>query len=100
MRIYVAGPISAETHTKMALNVFQACLVAKEIIKKGHFPFIPHLFWFLGLDRSWQWWMDFDDVWLRQCEALYYIGPSPGADIELAKAKERGMKTFFSLDQL
>lgn len=89
MRIYIAGPISADTHDKMAWNVFKAIYIAKDIIKKGHFPFIPHLFWILGLDRSWQWWIDFDDVWLRQCDALFYMGPSPGADIELARAKER-----------
>lgn len=100
MRIYIAGPISADTHDKMAWNVFKAIYIAKDIIKKGHFPFIPHLFWFLGLDRSWQWWIDFDDVWLRQCDALFYMGPSPGADIELARAKERGLKIIYSLDEL
>ena len=100
LRVYVAGPISADTHTKIALNVFQACWIAKGIILKGHFPFIPHLLWFLGLERSWEWWMEFDDIWLRQCEALFYIGPSRGADIELARAKERGLKIFYSLDEL
>lgn len=44
--------------------------------------------------------MAFDEQWLRCCDALFYIAPSPGTDIELALAKELGMYIFYSLDEV
>jgi len=44
--------------------------------------------------------MAYDDVWLQQCEALFYIGPSKGADIELARAKELGLQIFHELKEV
>lgn len=100
LKIYVAGPISAKDDYGINDNVQAGILVGREIAKMGFYPFIPHLYWFAGFDFTWSEWINFDDVWLRQCDALYYMSSSPGADIELEHAKELGMPIFFTLSEL
>ena len=100
LKIYVAGPISAPTKEEMDNNVIIASRVTAELIYKGHYPYTPHLLCHLNIEKSWEYWMDFDDQWLRQCDALFYIAPSRGTDIELANAKELGMRIFYSLDEV
>lgn len=101
LRTYIAGPISADTHEGVMQNVKVAEEITVKLIEKGHYPYTPHLL--LHLDcpiRDWDFWMNFDDQWLQQCEALFYIAPSKGADIELARAKELGLQIFYSLDEV
>lgn len=102
LRIYVAGPILADTVEEMIVNSEIAQRVAYELICKGHIPFLPHTSVYLSYrDKlTWAEWMAYDDVWLQQCEALFYIGPSKGADIELARAKELGLQVFTNLDDV
>lgn len=102
MRIFVSGPISAPTETEMIANSEIAQHVAYELIKKGHVPLVPHLSVYASYrDKvSYEWWMEYCFEWLGQCEALFYIGPSKGADIELARAKELGLQVFYSLDEV
>jgi hypothetical protein len=37
---------------------------------------------------------------LECCHALYFIGSSRGADIELQRAKDLGLQIFYSLDEV
>jgi len=99
-RIYVAGPISADTKEEMDANVIIACHITGELIYKGHYPYTPHLLHQLKLKKPHEFWMEFDDQWLRQCDALFYIAPSPGANIELARARELGMRVYFDLEEV
>ena len=44
--------------------------------------------------------MDWCLVWLAQCEAILYLGPSKGADIELAEAERLGLKIYRSVSEI
>ena len=107
LRVYIAGPISAPAKHETLENVQKAFDVALEIAKKGHIFYLPHLSVFFDeyaqekeMNLSWKYWMAFDKVWLEKCDAMFYIGPSPGANRELEWAKELGMKIFYSLDEV
>jgi hypothetical protein len=104
LKIYVAGPYTpancslhdaakiAHENTKLAINV------GVEIIKKGHIPFIPHLTHFMHLESEKplpkEFYYAYDIEWLKNCDALYYIGRSPGADRELIWAEQNGLKIY------
>jgi len=106
MRIFVAGPYSGtveEAHT----NVRAAMAEATELMHRGHEPFVPHLshYWHLqmvdeGAPCSYERWMRWTCAWLRQCEALFFLGSSPGADRERALAEELGLPIYTSLKEV
>lgn len=87
--IYVSGPYTADTDEEIKANVHKAIKVAVSIFKKGHYPIVPHLSYWLdaanrvaGLEMSWHDWMKLDIELLKKCDALFYIAPSKGANIE------------------
>ena len=108
LRIYVSGPLSADTDEGMFENCQRAVDVGIQLMQKGHYALIPHLSLWTnvraevkhGVTFDWDWWMKLDLDLLECCEALYYIGSSRGADIELQRAKELGLKIFYSLDEV
>lgn len=95
LRIYVSGPISADTHAEVLNHYRLASKIAEEIKDKGHLVFLPHttifdypncsrldpvvyeklLYYDLSIVRYW-------------ANALFFIAPSPGANRELALAEE------------
>ena len=107
MKIYIAGPYSAKTKRKRLQNAIRAVKAGLILFKKGHYPFIPHLFhWadqyarIMGLEMTWEDWMKWDIEWLVECDALLFLGGSPGADIELKAAQELGLKIYYSTDEV
>lgn len=103
MRIYIAGPYSGKEE-EIKKNVEKALEAGREIVKKGHNVFIPHLFHFIGSNPhavlTWEeWHVRFLD-WLCSCDALYFIGNSRGANDELNHAKELGIKIYYSLEEI
>lgn len=107
MLIYIAGPLSAPTEEQRLANVYRAIDAGLAVYRKGHIPFIPHLsHWAdrraeeLGLPMEWEDWMAIDDAWLRECDALLYLGSSPGADIELQRAMDLGLDIYFTLEAI
>jgi hypothetical protein len=97
MLIYVSGPLTANSEEETMRNVERAVLCGAKIIEKSQNPFIPHLTYFvekeMGDQRpSWFWWLARDIKILRRCDGLFYLGSSPGADLELKVAKS--MKFF------
>lgn len=107
LTIYCAGPYSAPTEHGRLDNTKRAMDVALELMKKGHYPYIPHLSHFLDvyaqekqIQLPWEYWLNFDKVWLEKCDALYFIGSSPGADKEIGWAKEMGLKIFYSMEEV
>jgi hypothetical protein len=106
MITYVSGPYSADTLDGKLQNTQTAIDVGIELIRKGHTVIIPHLSHYTDMraqekdiDIPWSEWMRQDLAILEKCDALYYIAPSRGADIELARAKELGLKIYYSLDE-
>jgi len=98
--IYVAGPY---TQGDPAINTRNAILIGEEIVRMGHIPFIPHLthFWHMIFPHEYQYWMEMDEKWLIRCDVLFRMpGNSPGADLEVKIAKERGMPVYYSLEEL
>ena len=96
MRVYIAGPYSKGD---VALNVRNAIHAGDVIARRGHFLFIPHLthFWHMAIPHEYQFWLDQDMVWLKQCDALLRLqGESTGADAEVEMARELGMHVYYS----
>lgn len=109
LAIYVAGPYSptfATTHNAARVahqNTMRAINIGIKIIEKGHYPFIPHLSHFIHLnaDKDYgKWYYDYDNVWLDKCDALFYMGPSTGADEELHRVSMAKKQIFYTLDEI
>jgi hypothetical protein len=94
--VYVAGPLNGSGTQDR--NIRRACLVAEEIRRAGLVPFVPHLnvLWALVCPTEGEEeWMRWDLAWLEKCDALYRLsGVSPGADREVARAKQLGISVF------
>lgn len=106
-KIYIAGPITAPTEDMMIANVQRAINVCIVLLKMGHTPFCPHLTYYMdvyaqdrGIEITWDEYMRWDNEWLKQCDSLFFIAPSRGANIELERAQERGMKIYRSLTEV
>jgi len=102
-RIYVAGPYSSEHPEEVSLNVQQAEQAGRDLLAKGHFPFVPHCMtagWETDHRLDYEDFMRLAIAWLRQCDWLVYLAPSPGADRELAEAWARGMPVFYSVEEV
>lgn len=110
LKIYVAAPYTPDTcdiHDAARIahkNTLTAIRIGIELIKKGHYPFIPHLSHFIHLESdeplSRDYYCGADYVWLECCDALFYVASSKGADAELNFAIGRGMLIFKSLDEV
>jgi hypothetical protein len=102
MRIYVAGPYTADTNGERVNNVEKAIDAAIGLYEKGHAPYVPHLTHFiderakeLGIaimreDYVRRW----DKPWLEVCDALLLLADSPGAREELDTARNLGKEIF------
>lgn len=104
MRIYVAGPYSASTAEARLNNVIRAMQVGRDLVGLGHAPFIPHLTHYFdewlqstGETLPYDDYLAWDVEFLSTCDALYFIGASPGADYERAWAEANGIPVFESL---
>jgi len=107
LKIYIAGPYSAETEEQRSKNVNAAIDAGIRILSKGHFPFIPHLTHFVDMRAEeinhpieWEDYINWDMVWLEMCDALLCLGSSRGAEIEVQAAKNLGKQIFYSVDEI
>ena len=103
-KIYIAGPYTAPDPETRQANVDAAVAIAVHLLKRGHFPFIPHLThyvdeWTKGTEfvLEWEDYIAWDLVWLNECDALFYLSPSRGADLELSEAERLGKPIYRSL---
>jgi len=112
LRIYIAGPLTPRNcslHDAPRIaqrNVDKAIEIANALIEKGHYVFVPHLSYYIHIHRSCkrdygEWWYEQDFTFLKYwANALFYIGPSKGADMELELARKLGLKIFYSLEEV
>ena len=105
--IYVSGPYSAEKEEDRLKNTQTAIDIGIELIRKGHTVLIPHLSHYtdmraqeLGIELPLECWMKQDLELLEGCDALFFIGESKGACIELERAKELGLQIFYSMEEV
>jgi hypothetical protein len=104
LRIFVAGPYGDNEPKKVIeKNVRTARDIGKELALKGHFPLIPHTM-LHGWERDKRFTVDrfksIDFNWLEHCDALFFIGPSPGANVEKEIATRKGLRVFTSMDEV
>jgi len=107
LKIYIAGPYSADTSEGKIRNTESAIDAALAIFSKGHFPYIPHLTHFVdkhaerkNITIEWKNWIKWDMPWLEVCDALFYLGSSPGAELELRYARKSRKQIFYTLDEI
>lgn len=108
MKVYIAGPYSADTDVEREGNVERAMHAGLEVKKRGHSPFIPHLTHYVDeycedmseFNMGYEDYMEWDLAFLEVCDALLYLDPSPGADRELQKADEMGMPAYGSVTEI
>jgi hypothetical protein len=105
--VYVAGPYSGRTPFETDGNLEKAINAGLCVALRGHTPLVPHLSHYIdqrakevGVPILYEEWMAHCMALLERCDALLYLGSSPGADRELARAGELGMPTFHSLEAL
>lgn len=98
--VYVAGPL---TKGNLFANVREAALMGDRVWRAGFAPFVPHVF-SLGeviVPREYEDAMAFDFEWVRRCDALLRLeGESPGADREVAYARECLIPVYYNLEDL
>lgn len=96
----MAGPYSKGD---VALNV-RAAVAAADILARRHFcPYVPHLthFWHLLSPKPYEWWLEYDAVWLLQCDAVLRLrGASAGADDEVKLAQTAGIPVAETVEEL
>lgn len=104
MKIYVAGPYSAPTERERVENTARAMDAGLALYKLGHSPYVPHLSHWLDIrarqtsvPMSWEDWMEWDEEWLKSCDALLYLASSPGADREHDQAVSLGIPIYHSI---
>jgi hypothetical protein len=107
MRVYVAGPLTADTADGCLANVRAAIDAGVRLIRRGHEPYVPHLSWYLdqharaaGHPIPYDWWLEYDRHYLAGCDALLLLAPSPGANAEAAWARARGIPVYEHADAL
>lgn len=100
IKVYVAGPY---TKPDPCANTNRAVAVGHELWELGFVPFVPHLshFWHTMIPRPYQDWLDYDLVWLAECDAVLRLpGESSGAEVEVRAANEQGIPVFTSIEEL
>lgn len=107
LKIYIAGPYSANTENGKQKNVNVAIDTAIAIFLKGHFPYIPHLTHFVDkrtkkkkLKLQWNDYIRWDMPWLKVCDALFFLKSSKGANLELQAAQKKKMRIFYSIKEI
>ena len=98
--VFVSGPY---TFPDPAVNVRNAILAADHLMTLGFAPYVPHLTHFQHMlaPRPYEDWIALDLEWVSRSDCLLRLpGESPGADREVAYAKERGIPVFESIDVL
>lgn len=107
LRIYIAGPYTAPTEAERVVNTQRAIAAGLKIFRLGHIPYIPHLTHYVdiyaqstGVRMTWDDYIALDLAWLEVCDALLYLGPSKGADLELQYATDLGKTIFRAISEI
>ncbi len=105
--IFVSAPYSGNNISEIETHVQEAIDIGIKLYQKGYIPVIPHLLHYfdlrakeLGLDINYEEFMKIDDIYLQTCHYYLQHKPSPGADRELARARELDKIIFYSIDEV
>jgi len=104
MRVYVAGPYTANHPREVLANVNRAIDIGMELMKKGHAVYVPHWTHYMHLRPhctfEYEDYVRNDLEWIKVCEGFFLIKDSPGALIELKLARKLGLKIFYNLEEV
>ncbi|MBU1199107.1 MAG: DUF4406 domain-containing protein [Nanoarchaeota archaeon] len=104
LRIYVAGPLTSNDLKVFKQNVKKAKEIGEQIFKKGHLPYVPHAHfydWDIHMYKDYEFLLAHGiDILEKWADALFYIDPSKGADIEKKRAEELGLKIFTDISEI
>lgn len=104
MRIYIAGPYTADTIEEIEGNVSRAKEAFIKLVEMGHHPYLPHLSHYVELSFpgivSYEKWMEIDQAWLGCCDCLLLLAPSPGALVEVNVAIALGLEVFRRVEDI
>ena len=102
--IYVAGPLTSSNPIILKKNINVAKKIGEEILRKGHFPYVPHTHfhnWDIDLLEHYSiFYLHGIEIIRRWADAIFFIGPSKGANRELKIAKDLGLIIFTNLSQI
>lgn len=102
-RVYVAGPISKGN---LQENIDKAARAGVSLLTSGFAVYIPHLSALIEPDAlvgtpRYEEWLENDFAWIEKSDAVLRLdGESAGADREVAYARDRGVLTFYSVDDI
>lgn len=114
MRVYIAAPLSTAVKTNSASfksagiveyikNLHRMFRAAIEVQRKGHYPYVPGLDIFLGIEAG-DW--ERDDyqltslAFLEVCDAILIVAMSEGVARELKRAEELGLKVYYNIEEV
>jgi hypothetical protein len=107
MKIYIAGPYSADTAAQRQANTTAAIDAGLAMLELGHYPFIPHLTHYvdkraeeLDIEMEWEDYIEWDSQFLQDCDAFLYLGSSTGADLERERAEELGLNIYTDIESV
>lgn len=105
MVIGVAGPYSAATEEERGQNLEQLNMAAARLLERGHIPLIGVNAALPVVERlasgySYDAMMKISMAVIERCEALLYIGKSPGADRERDYIVSKGLSIYTSLEEV
>ena len=106
LRVYIAGPYSADDPVTVEQNVLNAEKAASVILLRGHQVFCPHtathrLHMLTQCVIPYERWIEFDlSIIERWASALYVIAESPGVLREIAAAKAKPIPIYRTLDEV
>jgi len=107
VKIYISHPygrrrgLDGET---LLENVYASIKIARQVVKRGHNPFVPNLYHFIH--DGWEdspsedVWFEMVSAWVSDCDALYYGGDSEGCRIERQIAESYGLKIFNTVKEI
>ena len=99
-KVYISGPYSTNG---TIYNIRLAIEAANTLLLAGFAPFVPHLnfSWDIIYPHSYDTWLNWCIAWVPACDCLLRIpGISPGADIEVALARELGIPVYETICEL
>ena len=107
MKIFISSPYGKRKglpQAEIEANVAAAIEAGKELARRGHSPFVPHLYHYLVTGEiSEDRWLEITLEWLSVSDAILMIGDwvtSEGARQELQYATTHGKQIFYRLEDM
>jgi len=107
-RVYIAGPIRAESNALELENVNRAMEAGYKLVKAGFAVYLPHTFWFVdrlaimdGREPIQDGYLEQDLHWILACDMMLRLpGKSAGVEKELIEAHKCCLPIFTTVEEI